>query len=146
MFLAGSRSFLVLITILSFVIMVSAVGPALAQQVGLDAAKKEGKVFVYGTIVPQVMKLIQAGFEAKYGVNIEYWRGDATKVIDRVLTEWRAGKPGFDMVIGARGPLALGKADGVYAKFAPPNAANFPEKFKDKDGQLTAWRITPVGI
>ena len=74
MFLAGFRSFLVLITILSFVIMVSAVGPALAQQVGLDAAKKEGKVFVYGTIIPQVMKLIEAGFEAKYSVNIEYWR------------------------------------------------------------------------
>ena len=92
------------------------------------------------------MKLIEAGFEAKYGVNIEYWRGDATKVVDRVLTEWRAGKPGFDMVIGARGPLSLAKADGVYAKFTPASAANFPAKFRDKDGQLTAWRITPVGI
>jgi iron(III) transport system substrate-binding protein len=117
-----------------------------AQGVSLEAAKKEGKVFVYGTVIPQVMKLIEAGFEAKYGVNIEYWRGDATKVIDRVLTEWRAGKPGFDMVIGARGPLSLGKAEGVYAKFTPASAANFPAKFKDKDGQLTAWRITPVGI
>ena len=117
-----------------------------AQAVSLDAAKKEGKVVVYGTIVPQVMKLIEAGFDAKSGVNIEYWRGDATKVIDRVLTEWRAGKPGFDMVIGARGPLSLAKADGVYAKFTPASAANFPAKFRDKDGQLTAWRVTPVGI
>ena len=117
-----------------------------AQGVSLEAAKKEGKVYVYGTIIPQVMKLIEAGFEAKYGVNIEYWRGDATKVVDRVLTEWRAGKPGFDMVIGARGPLSLAKADGVYAKFTPASAANFPAKFRDKDGQLTAWRITPVGI
>ena len=99
---------------------------AQAQGVSLEAAKKEGKVFVYGTIIPQVMKLIEAGFEAKYGVKIEYWRGDATKVVDRVLTEWRAGKPGFDMVIGARGPLSLAKADGVYAKFTPASAANFP--------------------
>ena len=121
-------------------------GPVSAQGVSLEAAKKEGKVFVYGTIIPQVMKLIEAGFEAKYGVNIEYWRGDATKVVDRVLTEWRAGKPGFDMVIGARGPLALAKADGVYVKFTPARAANFPAKFRDPDGQLTAWRITPVGI
>jgi iron(III) transport system substrate-binding protein len=120
--------------------------PALAQPVSLEAAKKEGKVYVYGTIIPQVMSQIEKGFEARYGVNIEYWRGDATKVIDRVLTEWRAGKPGFDMVIGARGPLSLAKADGVYAKFTPGSAANFPAKFKDKDGHLTAWRITPVGI
>lgn len=119
---------------------------AVAQQVGVEAAKKEGKVVVYGTVIPQVMKLIQAGFESKLGVNIEYWRADATKVIDRVLTEWRAGKPGFDVVIGARGPLSLGKADGVFAKFTPGSAAGFPEKFKDKDGQLTAWRLTPVGI
>jgi len=117
-----------------------------AQSVNLEAAKKEGKVVVYGTIVPQVMKLIEAGFAAKYGVNIEYWRGDATKVVDRMLTEWRAGKPGLDMAIGARGPLSLAKADGVYAKFTPASAANFPAKFRDKDGQLTAWRITPVGI
>ncbi|HVO93224.1 MAG TPA: extracellular solute-binding protein [Terriglobales bacterium] len=118
----------------------------LAQGVNVDAAKKEGKAVVYGTIVPQVMSQIEKGFEAKYGIKTEYWRADATKVIDRVLTEWRSGKPGFDVVIGARGPLNLGKLDNVYAKFAPPSAANFPAKFKDKDGQLVAWRITPVGI
>jgi iron(III) transport system substrate-binding protein len=117
-----------------------------AQPVDIDAAKKEGKVVIYGTIVPQVMTLIEKGFEAKYGIKTEYWRGDATKVIDRVLTEWRAGKPSFDVVIGARGPLALAKPEGVFAKYSPAAAANFPAKFKDKDGQLTAMRVTPVGI
>jgi iron(III) transport system substrate-binding protein len=147
MLLSELRSFSKLPMVLCLCIAVGATSSkALAQQVNLEAAKKEGKVIVYGTVVPQVMKLIQAGFEAKSSVNIEYWRADATKVIDRVLTEWRAGKPGFDMVIGARGPLSLGKGEGVFAKFTPASAAGFPEKFKDKDGQLTAWRITPVGI
>jgi len=117
-----------------------------AQNVNVEAAKKEGKAVIYGTVVPQIMSQIEKGFEAKYGVKTEYWRADATKVIDRVLTEWRSGKPGFDLVIGARGPLALGKQENVYAKFSPASAANFPAKFKDKDGQLVAWRITPVGI
>src|SRR6266581_5857889 len=117
-----------------------------AQGINVEAAKKEGKAVIYGTIVPQVMSQIEKGFEAKYGIKTEYWRADATKVIDRVLTEWRAGKPGFDLVIGARGPLGLGKQENVYAKYAPPSAANFPAKFKDKDGQLVAWRLTPVGI
>ena len=120
--------------------------PLWAQPVNLEAAKKEGKVVIYGTIVPQVMTLIQKGFEAQHGIKAEYWRGDATKVIDRVLTEWRAGKPNFDVVIGARGPLALAKPDGVFAKYSPPSASNFPAKFKDKDGQFTAMRVTPVGI
>lgn len=119
---------------------------AWAQPVNVEAAKKEGKVVIYGTIVPQVMSLIEKGFEGKYGIKIEYWRADATKVIDRVLTEWRAGKPGFDIVIGARGALLLGKEENVYAKFVPTNTANFPAKFKDPDGKLTAWRVTPVGL
>ena len=97
-----------------------------AQQINVEAAKKEGKVVIYGTVVPQVMSQIEKGFEAKYGIKTEYWRADATKVIDRVLTEWRAGKPGFDVVIGARGPVALGKQDNVYAKFSPASTANFP--------------------
>jgi len=117
-----------------------------AQGVSADAAKKDGKTIIYGTVVPQVMGLIQSGFESKYGIKTEYWRADATKVIDRVLTEWRSGKPGFDIVIGARGPLALGKEERVYAKYSPAATASFPAKFKDKDGQLIAWRITPVGI
>ena len=119
---------------------------AWAQGASVDAARKEGKAVIYGTVVPQVMGQIQNGFETKYGIKTEYWRADATKVIDRVLTEWRSGKPGFDIVIGARGPLALGKEERVYAKYSPAAAANFPAKFKDKDGQLIAWRITPVGI
>lgn len=120
--------------------------PLQAQPVDVEAAKKEGKVMIYGTIVPQVMKLIQKGFEGEYGIKTEYWRGDATKVIDRVLTEWRAGKPNFDVVIGARGPLALGKPEGVFARYSPPAAAAFPAKFRDPDGQFTAMRVTPVGI
>ena len=119
---------------------------AWAQGASVDVARKEGKAVIYGTVVPQVMGQIQNGFETKYGIKTEYWRADATKVIDRVLTEWRSGKPGFDIVIGARGPLALGKEERVYAKYSPGVAANFPAKFKDKDGQLIAWRITPVGI
>ena len=66
-----------------------------AQGVNVEAAKKEGKAVIYGTVVPQVMSQIEKGFEAKYGIKTEYWRADATKVIDRVLTEWRSGKPGI---------------------------------------------------
>jgi iron(III) transport system substrate-binding protein len=117
-----------------------------AQPVNVEAAKKEGKMVIYGTVVPKVMALIEKGFESKYGIKIEYWRADATKVIDRVLTEWRSGRPGFDVVIGARGALLLGKEENVFAKFVPASAANFPAKFKDADGKLTAWRVTPVGV
>src|SRR4029453_17832345 len=134
------------LTVWTTVAFVATVSVAWAQATNLDAAKKEGKVVIYGTIVPQVMTLIEKGFEGKYGLKVEYWRADATKVIDRVLTEWRAGKPGFDIVIGARGALLLGKEENIYAKFVPTNSASFPAKFKDADGKLKAWRVAPVGV
>lgn len=142
-----TRAFVIILMGLWLVAMVIGYAPlAYAQQANVEAAKKEGKVVIYGTVVPQIMNQIEKGFETKYGIKTEYWRADATKVIDRVVTEWRSGRPGFDVVIGARGPLNLGKQDNVYAKFSPSNTANFPAKFKDRDGQLTAWRITPVGV
>ncbi len=118
---------------------------ASAQPVSLEAARKEGKVVIYGTIVPQIMSVIQKGFEGKYGIKIEYWRADATKVIDRALTEWRAGRPGFDLVTGTRGALLLLKQEDVIAKSVPASSENFPAKFRDKDGRLTARdHVSPI--
>ena len=134
------------IILAAFVINIVAASGASGQTLDVEAAKKEGKVIIYGTMVPKVMAEIEQGFLAKYGIKIEYWRADATKVIDRVLTEWRSGRPAFDVVTGARGAVALGKRDNVYAKFSPATAAKFPPKYRDPDGQLTAWRVTPVGV
>jgi iron(III) transport system substrate-binding protein len=131
---------------LSLAAVLNSVGSAVAQPVNVEAAKKEGKVVIYGTVVPKVMTLIQRGFESKYGVKVEYWRADATKVVERATTEWRAGRPGFDIVTGARGPLLLAKQENIFAKFLPATGASFPAKFKDPDGKLTAWRVTPVGV
>jgi iron(III) transport system substrate-binding protein len=130
----------------SLAAVLNAVGSAAAQPASVEAAKKEGKVVIYGTVVPKVMALLEKGFESKYGVKVEYWRADATKVVERATTEWRAGRPGFDLVTGARGPLLLAKQENIFAKFVPVTAASFPGKFKDPDGKVTAWRVTPVGI
>ena len=45
-------------------------GEARAQSPDIEAAKKEGSVVVYGTVVPQSMQ-INAGFEKKYGIRVE---------------------------------------------------------------------------
>ena len=59
--------------------------PVFAQAINVDAAKKEGKVIVYGAQVPQAMKPLHAAFQQKYGIQVDYWRGSSTKVSERAL-------------------------------------------------------------
>ena len=44
----------------------------LGQAVDVAAAKKEGKVIVYGSVVPQAMEELHKGFEKKYDIKVEY--------------------------------------------------------------------------
>ena len=53
-------------------------GEALAQQANIEAGKKEGKVVVYGSVVPQAMEGLHQAFKKKYGIDVEYWRGSST--------------------------------------------------------------------
>src|SRR5688572_12984574 len=61
----------------------------LAQTINIEAARKEGKVIAYGTIIPQVMDPLHRNLEKKYGVKVEYWRASATQVMERALSEWQ---------------------------------------------------------
>ena len=117
-----------------------------AQAVNVEAAKKDGKVIVYGAQVPQAMKPLHAAFEKKYGIQVDYWRGSSTKVSERALTEWRAGKPAFDVVEGNRGVQLIMRDDGLFQKYIPPSSEKFPAKFKEKDGMITPWRVLPISI
>jgi len=118
----------------------------LAQAGNVDAAKKEGKVVVYGSVPPQSMEGLHQAFKKKYGLDVEYWRGSSTQVSERALTEWRAGKPGFDVVEGNRGVQLIMRDDGLFQKFIPPSSEKFPARFKEKDGMITPWRVLPISM
>src|SRR3954447_20227218 len=80
----------------------SFIRPLLAQNTAdlIEAGKKEGEVTFYGAITVNSSKRISDLFEKKYGITIKHWRGDATEIVNRVLTEARAGRPTFDVTLG----------------------------------------------
>ena len=120
--------------------------PLFAQAANVEAGKKEGKVVVYGSVVPQAMEGLHQAFKKKYGIDVEYWRGSSTQVSERALTEWRAGKPGFDIAEGNRGVQLIMKSEGLFQKFIPPTSEKFPAQYKEKDGLITPWRVLPISI
>jgi len=137
------------LVIIAEVLAVTAVmfaGQALAQSANVDAGKKEGKVVVYGSVVPQAMDGLHQAFKKKYGIEVDYWRGSSTQVSERALTEWRAGRPGFDIAEGNRGVQLIMKSEGLFQKFIPPASEKFPAQYKEKDGLITPWRVLPISI
>jgi iron(III) transport system substrate-binding protein len=130
--------------------IVSFAGLTAAQEVSkeiVDAAKKEGKLTVYGSPETEIMKEIQDAFERKYGVKVEYWRASSTKVLDRALTETRVGKPLFDVVLTNKTPMRLLKKEGAFGKFTAPASASYPQNVKDPDGVLQPpYRMAVVGL
>src|SRR5438132_10825021 len=73
--------------------------PAIAQAPDVvQAAKKEGEVMLYTSLVPEDLTPLTAAFEKKYGVKLKTWRANSEKVLARAVTEMRAGRNDADVV------------------------------------------------
>ena len=92
----------------------------------IEAAKKEGKIVAYGSLESDTVDAIMNAFKKKTGLEIEYWRASATKVMDRALSEARAGRPVADVIITNDNPLRLMQKQNFFQKYESPSASNFP--------------------
>ncbi len=92
----------------------------------VDAAKKDGgKVIVYTSMETFTADALKKAFEAKTGLQMEYWRGGSTEVIDRVLAEHRVGKPLFDVVATTGDHMHLMAKAGAFVKYESPSLKGF---------------------
>ncbi len=108
---------------------------ALAQNVKLiEAARKEGgKIVAYGSLEADTMDLVKKGFEKKTGLTMEYWRASATKVLDRAISEYRAKKPLFDVIVTHDANMRLMLKEGIFTRYRSPSAAGFAKEVVDQD-------------
>ncbi|MDW7978551.1 MAG: extracellular solute-binding protein [Candidatus Caldarchaeum sp.] len=65
----------------------------------VEAARREGKVIMYSSIpVPQLQEFKKV-FEQRFpGITLEFWRADATVVLDKIRTEYSGGVYAYDVV------------------------------------------------
>lgn len=130
-----------------FVLVCLATGPTSAQADRVSAARAEGRVVVYGTMAADNFDVIARIFRGRYGVEAEYWRTAPDRVLDRVLSEVRARRVMFDVVIGPSYALRLLKRQAAFARYTSPSYELFPRATWDKDGVFSPpYRVTPVGI
>ena len=110
-----------------------------SEQANLEAARKEGQVVWYTTlIVNQAILPLKAAFERKYpGVSLQYVRNDEAPTAIRLLNEGRAGRVQADIFDGLSIMEPL-RREGMLAPYASPNAGRFAPEMKDPDGYWTA--------
>ncbi|HEY1267191.1 MAG TPA: extracellular solute-binding protein [Candidatus Binatia bacterium] len=100
----------------------------------IDAAKKEGgKVVIYGSFEPDTLDLITAAFQRRTGLQTEYWRAQDSQVMDRALSEYRTGKPLFDIVLVTDNPMRMMSREGILARYDSPSAKDFPKDALDRE-------------
>lgn len=108
-------------------------------------AKKEGKVVIYGSLETSTVNILEKLFKQKYGVDIDYWWSASTKVTDRIMTEFRAGKQLFDVTLNHSPLLKIMKKEGVMGKLNSPAFKFYPaEVFDPEVGP--AYRNVVIGI
>lgn len=69
----------------------------------IDGARKEGPLMIYTSAPIDDMMTLTRAFEKKYGLKVKLWRAGSEKVLQRTVTETRAGR--FDVdIIETNGP------------------------------------------
>ena len=111
----------------------------------IAAGKKEGKTVVYGSLESDTADAAFATFKKKTGIEVDYWRASATKVMDRALSEYRAGKPLFDIILTNDNPMQIMFKEGLFAKYDSPAAKEFtPESIDPNLGPR--YRNVVIGV
>lgn len=128
---------------LGFLFSAALAAPALSADV--SAAKKEGKVVVYGSLETSTVNILKKAFKEKYGIDLDYWWSSSTKVTDRITTEFRAGKQLFDVTLNHRPLLKIMKKEGIIGSYESPMFKFFPSEVIDREVG-PAYRNVVIGI
>ena len=73
------------------------------QQRLMEGARKEGELTLYTSAPVDDVAVLTEAFDKKYGVKVKVWRAGSEKVLQRAITEARAGRHDVD-IIDTNGP------------------------------------------
>jgi iron(III) transport system substrate-binding protein len=111
--------------------------PGVRADASVEKAKREGTVVFYSTIAVDHGTKLTKAFEKKYpGLRVQTFRGNSERVLNRVLTEGRAGSHFVDVINldGINGWVL--KEKGFLQSHRSKETDAFPEEFRDPAGLL----------
>jgi len=118
---------------LSAVVIVSHAAAAEDPAKIYEAAKKEGEVTLATSGPAEQYSQVLRAFEKKYpGVKANLYRNASAKIIEKYLTERRAGKNVIDVMQMTEIPVFMNwKKEGLLLEYRSPEGESMPKEFKD---------------
>ena len=127
-----------LATFLSLVCCAGFVSQSAADSSFYGKAKEEGRVLLYTSLASEDNNPFRSAFEkANPGVKLEIYRASGTTILQKILTESRAGANLVDAVLTEGTVLHALKDKDLLAKFDSPERKAFDARFKDTEGYWT---------
>jgi iron(III) transport system substrate-binding protein len=115
----------------------------------IEAAKKEGgDIEAYVTLRTDTARRIWDLFEAKYPfLRVKQYKADSEKMLQRLLTEYRAKKYLVDFLnFGGGFQTQVLIEQGIAGSYISPETKYFAPAFKDKNGLWTTLYYNPMTI
>src|SRR4029078_2639349 len=110
----------------------------------IAGAKKEGSLVLYlSPNLTDANGLIQL-FKQKYPfINVNLFRADNEKLLNRILTESTSGKFDGDVIMISSFEVRVLLQKKLLQKYVSPHSSAYPEGFTDKDGFWTSVYSIP---
>ena len=109
-----------------------------ASQALIDAAKREGRVTWYTTLlVDDASGPLAAAFEKKYGIDVDFTRRDGSIQLRTILEEARSGGMKVDVFDGTT-TAAFVMKENLAEPYKADSAIDIPAEYKDPNGYWTA--------
>ncbi len=110
-----------------------------------EQAFKEGKVVMYSSDHPELVRAWNAEFKKKYPqIDAQFIRMNTRDSLQRAVNESRAGRPVTDLLHPPASELAILQQSDLVARYVSPEAADFGPDFKDPDGMWSVHWYSPA--
>ena len=109
-----------------------------AQRALIEGAKKEARMVFYTSVETEFARVLTGGFEAKYPfIKTDVFRSSHEKIFSRLNVERKAGSFAADVLSVGEFETYHMQKRGMLAAYKSPQAAVYPEGFKDPEGYWT---------
>src|SRR5262249_32027536 len=91
------------------------------QKILVEGAIREGELSFYTTlIVDQVVRPLKAAFEKEYPfIQMEFFRGNSDRIVQRLVSEYQAKRYAVDVIDGTTTTTLVRRGAGADERFLP---------------------------